>query len=69
MKYINEQYYFIREKLESGVIELQYCPTKHIVADVLTKALGRDRHQTLVMTFELKGFGYAETESVEVDDV
>ena len=40
-----------------------------MVVDVLTKALGRDRHQILVMAFGLKGFGYAQSGSVEVGDV
>ena len=48
MKHIDMQYHFIREKLESGVIELKYCPTEHMVADVLTKALSRDRHQSVI---------------------
>ena len=65
-KHIDVQYHFIREKLETGVIELKFCPTKHMVADVLTKAVARDRHQRLMMTFGLKGFGYRQSGSVEV---
>ena len=68
-KHIVVQYHFIQEKLESGVIELKYCPMDHIVEDVLTKALRRDRHQTLVMVFGLKNFGDAQSGSVGVDDV
>ena len=65
-KHIDVQYHFIQEKLETGVIELKYCQSEHIVADVLTKALARDRHQRLVMAFGLKGFGYTQSGSVEV---
>jgi hypothetical protein len=65
-KHIDVQYHFIREKLEMKVIELKYCPTEHMVADVLTKALARDRHQRLVEAFGLKGFGYSQSGSVEV---
>ena len=65
-KHIDMQYHFLREKLETGVIELKYCPTKHMVADVLTKALARDRHQRLVMAFGLIRFGYTQSGSVEV---
>ena len=39
------------------------------MVDVLTKALGRDRYQLLVMAFGLKGFAYSQSGSVEVDDV
>lgn len=60
------QYHFIREKLEMMVIELKYCPTEHMVADVLTKALARDRHQRLVAAFGLDGFGYSQSGSVKV---
>jgi hypothetical protein len=64
-KHIDVQYHFIREKLEMGVIALKYCPTEHMVADVLTKALARDRHQRLAMAFGLKDFGYVQSGSVE----
>ena len=65
-KHIDLQYHFILEKLKTGVIELKYCPTKHMVGDVLTKALAKDRHQRLVMAFGFKGFGYTQSGSVEV---
>ena len=42
-KHIDVQHHFIREKLETRVIELKYCPTKHMVANVVTKVLARDR--------------------------
>ena len=44
-KHIDIQYHFIREKAEGGVIQLQYCPTKEMVADVLTKPVPKDKHQ------------------------
>ncbi len=68
-KHIDVQYHFIREKLDMGVIRLEYCPTEHMVADVLTKGLTRDRHERLVIAFGLKGFGSTQSGSVEVDDV
>ena len=64
-KHIDVQYHFILEKLEMMVIELKYCP-EHMVADVLKKALARDRHQRLVVTFGLEGFGYSQSGSVGV---
>ena len=48
------------------VIELKYCPTEHIVADVLTKSLARDQHQRLMATFGLEGLGYLQSGNVEV---
>ena len=38
-KHIDVQYHFIQEKLEIGVIRLDYCPTEHMLADVLTRGL------------------------------
>ena len=68
-KHIDVQYHFIREKLEIGVIQLEYCPTSHMLEDVLTKGLAQDRHERLVIAFGLKGFGSTQSGSVEVDDV
>lgn len=39
-KHIAIRYHFIREKLESGDIKIQYLPTTEMAADVLTKGLG-----------------------------
>ena len=44
-KHIDIQYHFIREKVEAGIIQLQYCPTKEMVADVLTKPVPKEKHQ------------------------
>ena len=38
-KHLDQRYYFIRDVVEEGVIKLVYCPSKDMVADVLTKAL------------------------------
>lgn len=47
-KHIDVQHHFIRERLERGDICLEYCPTEDMVADILTKALARDRHERLI---------------------
>jgi len=53
-KHIDVQHHFIREKIEDEIIDLRYCPTEHMVADVLTKALGRDRHQMMCKAMRLE---------------
>jgi transposase InsO family protein len=38
-KHIDIRYHFIRERIEQGVIKVEYCPTESMVADALTKPL------------------------------
>jgi hypothetical protein len=40
-KHVEVHYHYIREKLLSGEIDLQYLSTKDQVADILTKSLGK----------------------------
>ena len=46
-KHIDVRYHFIREVLQDGVINLSYCPTDRMVADILTKPLSRNRFERL----------------------
>ena len=46
-KHIDVQHHFIREKVLSGDIDIQYIPTTEMVADALTKSLSRDAFQRL----------------------
>ena len=55
MKYIDAQHHFNRGKLENQEIYLKYCPTKDMIANVLSKPLAKDRHQTLTKVMDLKG--------------
>ena len=43
-KHIDIQHHFIREAIEDCHIELCYCPTENMVADVLTKELAKPKH-------------------------
>ena len=60
------QHHFICEKVEDEVIKLMYCATEHMVADVLTKALGKERHEMLRKAMGLRHFGNSQNRSVEV---
>ena len=46
-KHIELQHNFVREKIESQVIELIYCNTSQNVADVFTKPVGRIHFEDL----------------------
>ena len=53
-KHIDIKYHFLREKVEEGDIELEYRPTDEMVADGLTKALGRVKHASFVKGLHLE---------------
>ena len=40
-KHIATKYHFTREQLERGQIALEFCPTEQMIADIMTKPLGR----------------------------
>jgi hypothetical protein len=46
-KHIDIQHHFIREKIEMGVIDMMYCETENMLADLLTNALVKERHNML----------------------
>ena len=64
-KHIDVQYHFIRDKLNNQEICLKYCPTEDMIADVLTKPVENDKHQTITKTMGLKTFDYSQSKSVE----
>ena len=47
MKHIDIRYHFIREKVLDDTVELQYCPTDDMLADILTKGLTPDKFSKL----------------------
>jgi len=53
-KHIDIQYHFTREKIESGDIMLEYCQTEDQVADIMTKALTKDKFVRLLKMMGLQ---------------
>ena len=53
-KHIDIQHHFIREKVEEKKIELIYCSTDDMVADMLTKSVSRDKLQRFSKEMGLK---------------
>src|SRR5216684_2184647 len=45
-KHIDIRHHFLREKTESGEILLEYLPTNEQPADLLTKGLNHEKHET-----------------------
>jgi len=45
---VRSTYHFVRDKVESCEILLEYIPTEDMVADALTKALPRSKSEKLV---------------------
>jgi len=46
-KHIDIRYHFVREAVLNKTVELRYCPTEFMIADILTKSLSRERFETL----------------------
>ena len=46
-KHIDIKYHYIRDQVHNRTIELKYCPTENMVADMLTKGLAKERFEKL----------------------
>ena len=46
-RHINIRYYFIKDRMKSGEIELEYCPTENMLADFFTKPIQGKRFMML----------------------
>nr|GEW70636.1 hypothetical protein [Tanacetum cinerariifolium] len=55
-KHIDIRYHFIKEHVENGVIELYFVNTEYQLADLFTKALGRDRIEFLINKLGMRSF-------------
>ena len=53
-KHIDIKFHYVREALEDGIIDLMYCPTKQMTADILTKPLARQQFETFRLKMGLK---------------
>jgi hypothetical protein len=46
-KHIDIRYHFVREKVESGQVLLEYCPTQEMLADIMTKPIAAPQFDAL----------------------
>lgn len=44
-KHIDTQFHFIRQEVEKRTVEVEFCPTKSMAADFLTKAVNMEQHK------------------------
>ncbi|GKG05594.1 hypothetical protein Tco_0325680, partial [Tanacetum coccineum] len=54
-KHIDIRHHFIREQVENRVVELYFVETNYQLADILTKALPRERFEFLLPRLGMKG--------------
>ncbi|GJT48652.1 retrovirus-related pol polyprotein from transposon TNT 1-94 [Tanacetum coccineum] len=55
-KHIDIIFHFIKEHVENGVIELYFLNTEYQLADIFTKALGRNRIEFLINKLGMRSF-------------
>ncbi|GJT41484.1 hypothetical protein Tco_0941349 [Tanacetum coccineum] len=53
-KHIHARYHFIKEHVETGVVELYFIRTEYQLAYILTKALGQERLEFLINKLGMK---------------
>ncbi|GJU61029.1 hypothetical protein Tco_1238795 [Tanacetum coccineum] len=67
-KHIDIRFHFIKEHVENGVIELYFVNMEYQLADIFTKALGRERIEFLINKLGMRSFT-PETLKKLADDV
>nr|GEZ51709.1 retrovirus-related Pol polyprotein from transposon TNT 1-94 [Tanacetum cinerariifolium] len=55
-KHIDIRYHFIKEQVNNGMIKLYFVNTEYQLADLFTKALGRDRIEFLINKLGMRIF-------------
>ncbi|GKB28775.1 retrovirus-related pol polyprotein from transposon TNT 1-94 [Tanacetum coccineum] len=55
-KHIDIRFYFIKEQVENGVVELYFVNTEYQLADILTKTLCRERIEFLINKLGMRSF-------------
>ena len=55
-KHVDIKFHFIRELLEKEKVTLKFCPSEDMIADMLTKGLGKGKLQNFRDMIGLKEF-------------
>lgn len=59
-KHIDLKYHFVRDQVSEGTVKLEYCPSKEMIADMLTKGLPKDQFVKLRQLAGLEQFSGCE---------
>ena len=68
-KYVDVQLHFIRDHVEKGTIDVKYCPTENMLADLMTKGLPRERHERLLRSMGIGSYEQTTTPSRVEDEL
>ncbi|GKF85083.1 hypothetical protein Tco_0249981, partial [Tanacetum coccineum] len=55
-KHIDIRFHLIKEQVENGVVELYFVNMEYQLADIFTKALGRERIKFLINKLGMRSF-------------
>ncbi len=64
-KHIDMQFHFVREELEKKSIEVQFCPTNDMTADLLTEPLPREQFKKLCTQMGVQDSAYVQSKGTE----
>ncbi|GJT94633.1 hypothetical protein Tco_1090151 [Tanacetum coccineum] len=67
-KHIDIRFHFKKEQVENGVVEFYFVNTKYQLADIFTKAFGRERIEFLINKLGMRSFT-PETQKQLADEV
>jgi len=60
-KHVDVQLHFIGDHIEKGMINVEYCPTENMLADLMTKGLPHERHKRLLRSMGVGSSDYTIT--------
>ena len=67
-KHIDIRYHFVREKVEDGQVNLVYCPTQDMLADMMTKPIVSVQFDLLRSKLGIQGSRIVESSGSVVND-
>ena len=47
MKHVDVKLHYVREAVKDGVVDVRYCPTSEMVADIITKGLTKQTFEKM----------------------